>query len=113
MAAFYYGLTTWHLELNMGWNILFLLVIHGGVFSIMYFLERRYCSGNASLRITGKELAVAGTITLAVYAISNMSYALSASPFSSQFPGGNFHHPHPWRTWAAWGCFSPITCNCK
>ena len=56
----------------------------------MYFLERRYCSGNASLRITGKELAVAGTITLAVYAISNMSYALSASPFSSQFPAEIF-----------------------
>ena len=41
---FYYGLTTWHLELNMGWNILFLAVIHGSVFSLMYFLERRYCS---------------------------------------------------------------------
>lgn len=87
---FYYGLTTWHLELNMGWNILFLAVIHGSVFSLMYFLERRYCSGNASLRITGKELVVAGTITLAVYAISNMSYALSASPFSSQFPAEIF-----------------------
>lgn len=87
---FYYGLTTWHLELNMGWNILFLAVIHGGVFCLMYFLERRYCSGNASLRITGKELAVAGTITVAVYAISNMSYALSASPFSSQFPAEIF-----------------------
>ncbi len=90
---FYSGLTTWHLELNMGWNILFLLVIHGGVFSISIFWN------GATAPVTPASHYRKGTGRgwdhhLAVYAISNMSYALSASPFSAN-SRRNFHHPHP------------------
>lgn len=87
---FYYGLTTGRVELNMGWNLLFLALSHGLVFTIMYFLERKYKEGNAVLQITGKELLVAGMMAVAVYTVSNMSYAISASPFSSQFPAEIF-----------------------
>lgn len=87
---FYYGLTVGKLELNMGWNLLFLTVSHGVVFTIMYLLERRYREGNAALQITGKELLVSCAMAVALYSISNMSYALSVSPFSSQFPAEIF-----------------------
>lgn len=87
---FYYGLTVGKLELNMGWNLLFLLVCHGSVFTLMYFLERRFRQGNDTLRIAHKELLITGIMFIAVYTISNMSYAISVSPFSSQFPAEIF-----------------------
>ncbi len=87
---FYYGLTVGKLELCMGWNLLFLLVCHGSVFTLMYFLERRFREGNVTLRIAGKELLISGMIFIAVYIISNMSYAISVSPFSSRFPAEVF-----------------------
>lgn len=87
---FYFGLTVGKLELNMGWNLLFLAVSHGTVFSIMYLLERKYRDGNAAMQISGRELLISGVMTVAVYTISNMSYALSVSPFSSRFPAEIF-----------------------
>ncbi len=87
---FYFGLTVGKLELRMEWNLLFLLVCHGSVFTLMYFLERRFQEDNATLRIAGKELLTTGVIFIVVYAISNMSYAISISPFSSRFPAEIF-----------------------
>ncbi|MDD6201167.1 MAG: GHKL domain-containing protein [Firmicutes bacterium] len=87
---FYYFLSRGKLEWTIGWNLLFLAVIHGAVFSLMYLLERRFREGNAVMRITGKELGVAGTMAVVVYVVSNMSYAISVSPFSSQFPAEIF-----------------------
>lgn len=87
---FYYSLTTGHVELNMFWNLLFVILCHGCVFTLMYFLERNYREGNTALQITGKEVLISAIITVGVYTISNMSYAISVSPFSSQFPAEIF-----------------------
>lgn len=87
---FYYGLANGIMELNMGWNLLVLTMCHGTVFSLMYFLERKYREGNASLHITAKEIWVSVLITVMVYIISNMSYAIAVSPFSSRFPAEIF-----------------------
>ena len=87
---FYYGLTKGSLELNLFWNTVFLLFTHGTVFTIMYLLERQFKEGNSGLHITGKELGMACSMTVVIYAISNMSYAISVSPFSSQFPSEIF-----------------------
>lgn len=87
---FYYGLTRGGMELNMGWNLLFLVLCHGTVFSLAYFLEWRFREGNGTLRVAGKELSVSCLMTVFIYSISNMSYAISVSPFSSQFPAEIF-----------------------
>ncbi|MDO4284849.1 MAG: GHKL domain-containing protein [Eubacteriales bacterium] len=87
---FYFGLTNWNLRLHMGWNLLFLLVSHGAVFAVMYFLERNYREENEALRITGRELLVSLFLGISVYAVSNVSYAMQGTPFSSQFPAEIF-----------------------
>ncbi len=87
---FYFGLTSMQLELNMGWNLLFLTVSHGVVFSIMYLLEKNYREENATMKITHKELRVVAFLGISVYAISNISYVFRTTPFSSQFPAEIF-----------------------
>ena len=87
---FYYGLTTGGMELNMWWNLVFLILCHGTVFSIMFFLEWRFREDNNTLQVSGKELSVSCLLTVVIYAISNMSYAIAVSPFSSQFPAEIF-----------------------
>ena len=87
---FYFGLTSWHLTLNMVWNLLFLVLSHGIVFSVMYFLEKNYREENVTMQITNKELRVAAFMGIAVYAVSNISYVFQQTPFSSQFPAEIF-----------------------
>lgn len=87
---FYFGLTNWKLELNMLWNLLFLTVSYGGVFGVMYCLEKRYRKENEELHISGRELRVTVFLLLLVYMMSNMSYVFSNTPFSSQFPAEMF-----------------------
>ena len=83
---FYYGLTTWNLPLNILWNLVFLAVSHGAVFGAMYFLEYRYRDTNSRLQITWRELRVAALLALCMYLVSNASYALQNTPFSSEYP---------------------------
>ena len=87
---FYFGLMNWKLELNMVWNLLFLAVSYGGVFGVMYCLEKRYRKENEELHISGRELRVTVFLLLLVYMMSNMSYVFSNTPFSSQFPAEMF-----------------------
>lgn len=87
---FYYGLAHGFMELNMGWNLLVLSLTHGSVFAVMYWLECKYKDGNTSLHISGKEIWVSVLIAVMVYTISNMSYAITVSPFSSRFPAEIF-----------------------
>lgn len=87
---YYYGLTKGGMELNVWITSAFLILCHGAVFSLMFFLEWRFRERNGTLRVAGKELSVSCLMTVLIYAISNMSYALSTSPFSSQFPAEIF-----------------------
>ena len=82
---YYFALTEWeHMDSPL-WNLLFLLLCHGAVFSVMYFLERNYRGENALLSITGRELRVEVLLALMMYVISNISYAMKDTPFSSQY----------------------------
>ena len=56
----------------------------------MYFLEKNYREENVTMQITNKELRVAAFMGIAVYAVSNISYAFQQTPFSSQFPAEIF-----------------------
>lgn len=82
---YYYGLRYWHFPRAMWFNILFLCGAYGVIFGVMYLLERRYREGNYTLRITGKELALAVVLCVSVYAVSNLSYIYERTPFSSSF----------------------------
>lgn len=80
---FYYALTVMHVPLQIGINILFLAVCHCIVFPVVWALEKRFCDGNESLIITRREMAVALILLAMTYALSNVSYAIQGSPFSS------------------------------
>lgn len=87
---FYYGLMNLQVELNVGWNLLFLVSSHTLVFGIMYFLERRYKERNTSFYVSGKDLWVSIFLGIIVYVISNISYVFENTPFSSRFPAEIF-----------------------
>ncbi len=87
---FFYGVTKAGIEMNIWWNLTFLFLTHGTVFTLIYLLEWRFREGNGSLRVAGKELSISCLMTVLIYAISNMSYAISTSPFSCQFPAEIF-----------------------
>lgn len=87
---FYYGLMNLQIELNVGWNLLFLVCSHTLVFGVMYFLERRYRERNANFYVSGKDLWVSIFLGIIVYVISNISYVFENTPFSSRFPAEIF-----------------------
>lgn len=87
---FYYGATKSGIEMTIWWELILLVLNHGTVFFVMLFLEWRFRENNGTLRVAGKELSVSCLMTIFIYAISNMSYAISVSPFSSTFPSEIF-----------------------
>ena len=87
--AYYMGLTGGRIEFLLNQAVLLLAVFSvcaGGI----YFLFHRFRADNDNLHITRKEMSVALAIGLAVYALSNMSYIIQDSPFSSRFPAEIF-----------------------
>lgn len=82
---FYYALTVLGLPLRFDLNLLFLLVTHGLVFGLMYFLEKNQRAEYVVMHITGKSFAAVLLITAAVFTASNLGYAFDQTPFSSQF----------------------------
>ena len=83
---FYYGIYSLHYPLNQATSLIFLLFTHSMVFLILFLLEARYQESNKDLPITGKELKTAVFLTALMYLISNVSFVLSNSPFSSTLP---------------------------
>ena len=82
---FYFLLTSVGLPLRMSLNIITLLIVHGTVFTIIWFLQKPYREGNRLLDITAKEMITVLFTGTAIYALSNISYALKNTPFSSSF----------------------------
>ena len=80
---FYYGLTAMGLPLNMGVNVIFLLVIHPVVFGVVYLMERRYRDFNESLIISWSDLVTVFLTGLLIFTLSNMSFAFPDTPFSA------------------------------
>lgn len=82
---FYYGLTVLGMPLRFDVNLVFLVVSHGAVFGIMYYLENKQREAHVSMQVTGKTVVSTFLIVVAVFAASNLSYAFEKTPFSSQF----------------------------
>lgn len=66
-------------------EVLLLIVICGSCLALLYWLERKNIAMNQQLRISGRELFSALTISIAVFFASNMSYVLRSSAFGSRF----------------------------
>lgn len=82
---FYYGLTVMGFPLQWDVNFLFLAVVHGAVFGVMYLLERKHRKEFAQMQISGKSCLSVALIGISVYIASNLSYAFGQTPFSSEF----------------------------
>ena len=67
------------------WDVLCLIVIYSAVFSFIYLLEYRHRDSNRHFKVTLRETGSAVAIGLAVFLMSNLSYAYSNTPFSSGF----------------------------
>ena len=81
---FYFGLTAIGLPLNMLVNLVFLLTVHPVIFSLSYRIEQRYRDFNSDLCITWRELGPVLLIGLLIYTLSNLSYVLPVTPFSTR-----------------------------
>ena len=82
---FYFCITVLGLPLNFGINLLFLFTIHSLILYVMYLLERKYREGYKLLKISSREVFTATVLALAVFSVSNISFAFKGTPFSSQF----------------------------
>ena len=67
-----------------------LVVVYGGIFSVIYLIERGLCKDGVNVRINRRELMTVIVITIAVFAVSNMSYLDQNTLFSSPFAGEMF-----------------------
>lgn len=63
-------------------TILFLLIIHGIIFSFMHVIERRFQEEDNNFQISSQELLFAAVIGIFTFALSNISYLSPYTPFS-------------------------------
>ena len=67
-----------------------LVVVYGIIFTVIYLIERGLCKDGVNVRINRRELMTVIVITIAVFAVSNMSYLDQNTLFSSPFAGEMF-----------------------
>lgn len=84
---YYYCVSSLHLSEWFIYRIIFMLLLHSIVFGLMYFLESKYEERveNGILEIKSRDVLCVVSISVAVFAISNLSYVFGHGPFSSQF----------------------------
>ena len=81
---FYYGLTVLGMPLNMRTNLLFLVPTHAVMFLAAWILESRVDRGQEPLRLRWSEAVLLFLIQIFFYAVSNISFVLSNTPFTTQ-----------------------------
>jgi len=67
-------------------EILLLVTIYGAISVMVYMLEKQQMPSDMHLGIAKKELISAITIGIAIFAVSNISYIYSDTPFSATYP---------------------------
>ena len=67
-----------------------LATVYGIVFAVIYLIERGLRKDGVNIRINRRELVTVIIITIAVFAVSNMSYLDQNTMFSSPFAGEMF-----------------------
>lgn len=81
----YYAMKNWKIEFNMFTDIVFLIILHLVMYSILYNLEKKNLDINYKLEINTREMISTLIIGIVVFTMSNFSYLFKNSPFSSQF----------------------------
>lgn len=72
-------------KLGTVFQLLLFIVIYGGVFSILWLLERRQMPVEGKLNIRMREMMSTILIGVAVFSISNLSFVSTGTPFSGQY----------------------------
>ncbi|MBM7541087.1 ATP-binding protein [Amphibacillus cookii] len=83
----------WQVQFYLGYGeqgvqlleVLLLVVMYGGVFSLIWLLEKRYIPDDGKLNIRKRELWATVITGVAVFGISNLSFITSRTPFSGQY----------------------------
>ncbi len=81
----YFGLTTWHLNLNILANLIFVVPVYLIVFGIAWFTERKFKEKNAELDLSFANVASEVLITIFIYTFSNLSFVARNTPFSARY----------------------------
>lgn len=81
----YYAKNNFKITESLIGNIIILLVVHGIVFAIMASMEKKNDVINRKLEIGSKEMFSTLIIGIVVFTMSNFSFIIENSPFSSQF----------------------------
>ena len=81
----YYAISATFLPNTVWTELIILAAVHGVAFFLLYLLEKRHREVNKNIAIHTRELVSALVIGIAVFAVSNMSYVIGGSLFSSQF----------------------------
>lgn len=82
---FYFFVTVPGLPLTVWTTILVFAAVHAIILYTMFLLERKYRDGSKLIKITARELFTAAVLAIAVFSVSNISFAFTGTPFSSQF----------------------------
>ena len=72
------------------WRWLEMAAVYGVIFVLIYLIEKRLQNDGVRVRINVRELLTVIVITVAVFAVSNMSYLDQNAIFSSPFAGEMF-----------------------
>lgn len=84
-GVFYYLVKYAKIPLTMQTNVLLLVLVDGFLIFIFHKLEQKNRKVNSNLQITWQELVSAGIITLAIFAVSNLSFVLEHTIMSEAF----------------------------
>ena len=82
---FYFFVTVPGLPLTVWTTILVFAAVHAIILYTMFLLERKYRDGSKLIKITARELFTAAVLAIAVFSVSNISFAFTGTPYSSQF----------------------------
>lgn len=77
-------------EYGIVWILGEMLFVYGILFLIIFLIEKRLQKDSGNVRINRRELLTVLVITIAVFAVSNMSYLDQNTLFSSPFAGEMF-----------------------
>ena len=86
-ASFQWQLYVWWAlssgRVNQTLSVLIMLVSYGGIYTGYYFLEREHISRDEGMEVERKELISAVSIAMGAFLISNISFVMPNTPFSS------------------------------
>lgn len=87
---YFYSVRTFGMKDRWYMQWLEMAVVYGVIFGILYLLEKHLQDDSIEIRTNKREVITVVIITVAVFAVSNLSYIDTSTPFSSQFAAEMF-----------------------